>query len=581
MKKLFITLFIICIIPAIFIHAENITNTDNENYSVKTIEKYGPDFGECYFAIDNDASLWSWGANFSDIQDGQLGTGTAADRKNPIKILNDVLSISYCCAIKNDNSLWVWGQDHAKAWGIENYYLPTEVEQDVIWADAGTGHTVYVKKDGTLWGYGYNSSGQLGDTSSENVSASVKIMDDVKKAVVGDYHTVILKNDGSVWTLGDNNDAQLGNGTESVYTDYEYWHNRGLSEDDFSVTPYKVMDNIKDIFAGETCSFAIDKNNTLWAWGNLEGIRIGGTPVLHFKPIKFAENVKDVLATQAPYILILKTDSSLWIYGLMGENEENAQLTVDGGKTIDLPFKIMDNAASVPDCKNVDWDTLILKNNGELYSLEFALYMGAESEGYTLTKVMNNIKVPGAPNSGTEKFIDISNKPEEMQEAINSLWTVGITEGTSENEFSPDKPITRAEIAALLLRMIHKDDGEDNGGFSDVTPDKWYYYTAGASKRENLIAGYEDNTFRGENTILKEEIVALAMRVLKEEKDLISTGDTTLPYADADDIPQWAKEDIKAALEAGIIENDRTFGAGEEMTRGDAAVILYRLYNLI
>ena len=57
MKKLFITLFIICIIPAIFIHAENITNTDNENYSVKTIEKYGPDFGECYFAIDNDASL--------------------------------------------------------------------------------------------------------------------------------------------------------------------------------------------------------------------------------------------------------------------------------------------------------------------------------------------------------------------------------------------------------------------------------------------------------------------------------------------------------------------------------------------
>ena len=160
------------------------------------------------------------------------------------------------------------------------------------------------------------------------------------------------------------------------------------------------------------------------------------------------------------------------------------------------------------------------------------------------------------------------------------MTRAGIISGTSETEFSPEKEVTRAEAAALFLRIMAKPEGNDNGGFLDVTPDKWYYYTAGASKRENLIAGYEDNTFRGDLVISKVQLVSLAARVLKAEKpELAELNENTLHYQDV--IPEWAKEDVIIAGKMGLAENQGVFNPNKSVTREDAAILLYKLYNLI
>ena len=103
---------------------------------------------------------------------------------------------------------------------------------------------------------------------------------------------------------------------------------------------------------------------------------------------------------------------------------------------------------------------------------------------YVLEKIMYNVRLPYEEPKNIA-FSDITSKTDEEQNAIKHLAKAGIIEGTSETEFSPDKPITRAEIAALLLRMTAKNDKEGNGGFEDVTADKWYYDTAGASRKYN------------------------------------------------------------------------------------------------
>ena len=182
-------------------------------------------------------------------------------------------------------------------------------------------------------------------------------------------------------------------------------------------------------------------------------------------------------------------------------------------------------------------------------------------------------------------FEDIKDKSAEMQNAIKTLAAKGIINGTSETTFSPDASISRAEIAALIVRTLSKLDPNEDGGFVDVTKDNWFFGVAGSSRKHGIINGYEDNTFRGNNVILKEQIIAVTARVLRNEMNYKTPENVSeyLTYTDTESLPGWAKEDIALAEMANIVLQrvDGQFVPQDEMTRGDAAIILMRLFNKI
>lgn len=124
-----------------------------------------------------------------------------------------------------------------------------------------------------------------------------------------------------------------------------------------------------------------------------------------------------------------------------------------------------------------------------------------------------------------KNFEDIKYKSAEMQEAIKLLASKGIISGTSETKFSPDKSISRAEVAAIILRTLSKLDQNADGGFSDVTKQNWYYGAAGSAKQTGIISGYPDNTFRGNVVIPKVQIVSVTARVLKNEMNYFDVTD--------------------------------------------------------
>lgn len=180
-------------------------------------------------------------------------------------------------------------------------------------------------------------------------------------------------------------------------------------------------------------------------------------------------------------------------------------------------------------------------------------------------------------------YEDIKNKSEEMRSAIKKLASVGVIEGTSETEFSPDDSISRAELAALVLRVMDKLDPNADGGFVDVTRTNWYFGTAGSAKNNGIMSGYEDNTFRADNVITRDQILAISARVLKNEMRYITPQNVNeyLTYTDSVSIPEWARNDIALATMADLVvrSTDNKFNSTSGMTRGDAAIVVMKLFE--
>lgn len=518
MKKI-VTIFIFfvfCIYGTVYASYE--TKTISNAYSI-------------FYSIKNDGSLWSF-----EYENNELS--------NLKKVFEDAIFVSKEFVIKSDNTLW----------HCEDETEPIKIMDDVKYVSVGAGHTLIVKNDNTLWGLGYNEYGQLGQGEIKRTDdyfkyeycepyfyeEPVKIMNNVEKAEAGSSHSVVLKTDGSVWTFGDNLYGQLG-----------YKH------DGINPMPCKILENMEDIVAGTSATFAIDINNDLFMCGTMFGNAIGGDldKIVQKTPIKLIEDVKDI-SVDYKRSLVLKTDNSLWQYAFS-----------EGSDDVGI-IHITDDVNSIGEWTENGSKKAVLKNNGELYMYHL------EVGGVHFTKIMDDIKLPEEKTVlNTKEFTDISNKSEEEQKAINSLTKAGIIKGISETKFSPDKFMTRSEIAALLLRMTAEEESAGNGGFYDVSSDDWYCGVASKSAELGIVKGFEDNTFRGEDTISKLQFASLVSRTLEKERDLEYKINNNLS------VPDWAKEDISLVISAGIIsENENLDG---DITRSEAAVILYKLYDLI
>jgi alpha-tubulin suppressor-like RCC1 family protein len=126
--------------------------------------------------------------------------------------------------------------------------------------------------DGTLYAWGQNNYGQLGDGTTTTRSTPTPVMSSVKAVAAGDSHTVVLKTDGTVWGFGWNGYGQLGIGVESV-TEPLPRQASGLP-------------NVVSIAAGDAGSFAVASDGTAWGWGQNQfgQLGIGTTSVSQTTP---------------------------------------------------------------------------------------------------------------------------------------------------------------------------------------------------------------------------------------------------------------------------------------------------------
>lgn len=184
-------------------------------------------------------------------------------------------------------------------------------------------------------------------------------------------------------------------------------------------------------------------------------------------------------------------------------------------------------------------------------------------------------------DNGTCTFPDMADKPNEMKNAVGFLASKGIVNGREDGNFCPDDSISRAEIAAIILRMLGKTDDTADGEFSDVTSDDWFFAVAGAAKKENIISGYPDNTFRGNNSIVKQEITAIIARTILQQNENYQIPSAEPDYND--EVASWVHDYVKICKGEDILvdADGGSFDGEKDVTRGNAAIMLKRLYDLI
>lgn len=234
-------------------------------------------------AVKRESSVWCWGKN----DKGQLGDGTKDDSLVPLQVsgpggtgsLGNVQTIvtgtNYVCALKNDSTVWCWGSNSEGQLGDgtkDDALTPLQVAgpggsgylAGAKSLAAGLTHTCAALIDGSAWCWGKNSDGQLGDGVQIDSLVPVQVVGasgighlaGVQSVSIGEKHTCANDSSGNAWCWGKNDKGQLG---DNSTTD--------------SDTPVQVTDgsaalsSVASISTTLTSSCAVKQDGTVWCWG--------------------------------------------------------------------------------------------------------------------------------------------------------------------------------------------------------------------------------------------------------------------------------------------------------------------------
>ena len=399
----------------------------------------GKDFSDHSLALKSDGTVWAWGANGN----GQLGDGTWTFRKVPVQVkgpggsgaLTGVMAISaghHSLALKSDGTLWAWGTNNDGQLGIgtafDNKNTPVQVKgpggsgflTGITAISAHSRHSLALRNDGTVWGWGWNLYSQLGNDEALSTyhrytpvqakgPGGTGFLTGITAINAGHDHSLALRNDGTVWAWGNNMNGRLGDGTTTPKRS-PVQVLKGASP---SGTSY--LTDVSAVSAGLAYSLALRKDGTLWAWGSNSNGKLGDSTTVHERltPVQSLINLHPPVGTFSD----VPTDMVFYSYI---EAVAAAGITLGDGKGNFLPSN------------NV--------TRGQM-----AAFLVRAIDG------LDEIS-PAVPT-----FSDVP-KTNVFYQHIEAVAAAEITLGDGKGNYLPSNNVTRGQMAAFLARALELDN---------------------------------------------------------------------------------------------------------------------------
>ena len=357
--------------------------------------------------IKADSTVWTWGLN----QTYQLGDGTDTNRFKPVQVtgsdscehLQGIIysdgGYSHTAALKSDSTVWTWGFNNYGQLGCSNYSReknPVEVVgpdsigylDSIINIDGGCRHTIALKNNGTVWGWGQGKFGNgtallFRATPIQAIDPSgIGYLDSIVKISCSGFQSIVLKVDSTVWTLddtpkqihfdsthyldsiidvkgggtfklflkadstvlamGDNSYGQLGDGTDT---------NRCTPTQVLGPGGAGYLNNVVAIAAGEYHSLALKSDGSVWAWGRNNYGQLGdGTDTNRYTPIQvlgpggvgYLNNII-AIAAGGYHSIALKSDSSVLTWGRNNSGQLGIGISIGTFRTIKNPIQVLNS----------------------------------------------------------------------------------------------------------------------------------------------------------------------------------------------------------------------------------------------
>lgn len=292
--------------------------------------------------IKADGTLWVWGSNMN----GQAGLQTIEDPiYTPRKIGFDnnwdrvFADGNVSFAIKTDGTLWAWGENSSGQLGNGvqgGFFYPIQIGTDTDWEFISSGVSTLARKtDGTLWGWGANIYGQLnlGETSLELNPVQISTTTNWKKVVSGGHHTLAIKTDGTLWACGLNDYGQLGDGSDT---------------DRYNFVQIGTNNNWTDISGNYRHSVALKTDGTLWGWGKNDNNALGLGSLFQVNiPTQIGtDNDWAMVSTHSGITIAIKDNGTLWIsdytdssIGLLQIGSDNDWTFIESGQAFFFAMK--------------------------------------------------------------------------------------------------------------------------------------------------------------------------------------------------------------------------------------------------
>ncbi|MGC4054265.1 MAG: hypothetical protein QM757_34705 [Paludibaculum sp.] len=268
--------------------------------------------GSNSLVVRADGAVRAWGSNAGAV----LGDGTGVEQPQAVcSLLSGVKALSnagsHGLALMQDTSVWSWGVGSFGLLGdgvVTSHVVasPKRIQgfTGVIAVAAGYFHNLALKSDGTVWAWGSNTSGQLGNgtTTDSGVPMQVAGLTGITSIAAGQYHSVARRNDGAVFAWGDNTFGQLGDGTKT-----DRW------------SPVRLTGfTAASVTANSNHSLAIRADGTLWGWGDGTSLGLVSPGIIQYvtTPTKLV-TFTNVVQVSNQYGLngILRADGTVWYLG--------------------------------------------------------------------------------------------------------------------------------------------------------------------------------------------------------------------------------------------------------------------------